>query len=208
MKKILSCCPIAAYETMHLVPADFMFQPGKAVSALTAKVCWLQETEASVLLCHGEQVAMYGGRYGDSDGYLSSVDQAFREAKQLLQSYQLTSVSRDNIRIEVNIVRTPVFEMFSQDIKFSWDKNTNWRQYDRIANNWMEIQHPDEPISNRNMVRPIKPATVLEQEMIWSSRMDPEDHLDTIRNFKDKWTFEEPVNLELVPEYQASKLKV
>ena len=199
MKKILSCCPIAAYETMHLVPANFQFQPGKAVSALTAKVCWLQETEATVLLCHGDQVALYGGRYGDREGYLSAVDQAFREGKQLINSYQLDSKSRDNIRIEVSIVRTPVFELFSQDIKFSWDKQANWRQYDRVAHDWMQIQYPDQPISNHNLVRPIKPVAMLEQEVIWSSRLDPSQHLDTIRDFKDKWIVDEPVNLQLEP---------
>lgn len=56
MKKILSCCLIAAFETMHLVLANFQFQPGKSVSVLTVKVCWLQEIEATVLLCQGGQV--------------------------------------------------------------------------------------------------------------------------------------------------------
>ena len=205
MKKILSCCPIAAFETMHLVPANFQFQPGKAVSALTAKVCWLQETEATVLLCHGEQVAKYGGRYGDTEGYLSAVDQAFRESKQLINSYQLNSKSRDNIQIQVSIVRTPVFELFSQDIKFSWDRNANWRQYDRVAHDWMQIQYPDQPMSNHNVVRPVRPMIMLDQKTIWSSRLDESQYLDTVRDFKDKWTVNEPIDLEFQNEQQHVK---
>lgn len=69
--------------------------------------------------------AKYGGRYGDTEGYLSLVDQAYRESKELINSYQLNSKSRDNIQVQVNIVLTPVFELFSQDIKFSWDRNAS-----------------------------------------------------------------------------------
>jgi len=194
MKKLLSCCPVARDETLHLIPNDFQFVPGKNVSAWHAKVWWLQESSAQVCMMRGKQLMAYGGHYEDRDGYLSSVDQAYRECRQVMASYKLTEDSIDSLQIRVEMVQIPVFPLFAEPIKFSWDKRNPWRQYDQVAGYWSELQYPDQPISPKNVIRPVKVQTLLQDHVIWHSRLPQKEQLEVIETFKSCWHIETAPN--------------
>lgn len=191
MKKILSCCPIASVETMHLIPADFQFTPGMPVSALEANVWWLQESEANICMRDESQRLHYLSRYSDREGYLSSMDQAMRECMHLSRGYKLSANSLSSVFIQMDITQTPVFELFSQDIKFSWDKHTNWRQYEVVSYDWSQIQYPDKPISTHNVVKVIKNRKLVELEVIWDSGQSINDAMKSVKEFKARWALED-----------------
>jgi hypothetical protein len=191
MKKILSCCPIASIETMHLIPADFQFKPGMPVSALKANVWWLQESEAHICMRDESQRLHYLNRYSDREGYLSSMDQAMRECMHLSRGYNLSSSSLNSVFIQIDITQTPVFELFSQEIKFSWDKHTNWRQYEVVSDDWSQIQYPDHPISTHNVVNVVKNKKIVELEVIWDSGQSINDAMKSVKEFKARWALED-----------------
>jgi hypothetical protein len=187
MKKILSCCPVVDKETVSLIPADFQFQPGSPLSAFDASIYWLQESESSVSLTSGNQSTQYFGKYDDKDGYLTSLDQAYRLANKIINTHDFSLNPSDLVQVKVDIVRIPVFELFSQDIKFSWNKGTNWRQYESVADDWIEIQYPNQPISSKNVLRPMKRKILLHQHTVYSSDVATEQHLDMVQEFKKQW---------------------
>lgn len=187
MKKILSCCPIASVESMHLIPADFQFKPGKPVSAFQANIWWLQESDAIVCMQDASKKIHFINRYTDKDGYLSSIPQAIQECIHLCKGYEITPQSLESIFIQVDITLTPVFELFSQEIKFSWNKKTNWRQYEVVSNDWSQIQYPDHPISSNNVVKPVKDKKLVNQEVIWHSNQHTDTAMKTVKAFKEKW---------------------
>lgn len=191
MKKILSCCPVASIESMHLIPADFQFKPGVPVSAFTANVWWLQESEANVCMRDESQKLHYISRYTDREGYLSSIDQAIRECMHLSRGYELSTDSLDSVLIQMSIIQTPVFELFSQEVKFSWDKHTNWRQYQVVSNDWNQIQYPDKPISTHNVVKTIRNKKLIEQDVIWDSSQALNDAMKKVKAFKAHWAIED-----------------
>ncbi|MFY0701739.1 MAG: hypothetical protein JXR04_13045 [Bermanella sp.] len=191
MKKILSCCPVASIETMNLIPANFQFQPGKPVSAFQANVWWIQESEASVCMRDHKQRIHHLNRYTDREGYLSSIDQAIRECIHLTRGYNLSISSLESVFIEMNIIQTPVFELFSQEIKFSWDRHTNWRQYEVVSNEWSQLQYPDKPISPHNVVRPVKDKKILGQKVIWHSNQSMNDAMAYVKEFKLEWALQD-----------------
>ncbi|MFT7109377.1 MAG: hypothetical protein ACI843_001037 [Psychrobacter glaciei] len=187
MKKLLSCCPVVDKETVSLIPADFQFQPGKPLSAFDASIYWLQESESSVSLISSNQSTQYFGKYDDKDGYLTSLDQAYRLAKQINSTYDFSLDASDLLQVQIDIFQTPVFELFSQDIKFSWNKGTNWRQYESVADDWVEIQHPNQPISSKNVLRPMKRKVLLHQHTVFSSDLAADKHIETVQEFKKQW---------------------
>ena len=187
MKKLLTCCPIAETEHLNLIPSNFQYQPGHPVSAFNAEIHWVQESEARVCITQGSEIASYSGRYTDREGYLSSVDQAYRECKHLMDVNELNAFSPNGLQIQVDVFRTPVFDLFSRDIKFSWDKHTHWRQYDVVAEDWCELQTPDAPISPRNMVKPMKRKMLVSKNLAWHSKLPINEHMDAINDFKEKW---------------------
>jgi hypothetical protein len=187
MKKLLSCCPVVDKETVSLIPADFQFQPGKPVSAFDASIYWLQESESTVSLTSDNKPTQYFGKYDDKDGYLTSLDPAYRLAKQIISTYDFGLNPTDLVQVKIDIFQTPVFELFSQDIKFSWSKSTNWRQYESVADDWIEIQYPDQPISSKNVLRPMKRKILLHQHTVFSSDLATEKHLETVQKFKKLW---------------------
>lgn len=176
---------------MDLIPADFQFQPGKPVSAFHANVWWLQESESTVCLRDEKQRVHTLNRYTDREGYLSSIDQAIRECIHLTRGYNLTTDSSTCAFIQMNITQTPVFELFTQEVKFSWDRHTNWRQYEVVSSDWNQIQHPDQPISTRNVVRPIKNKKLVDQEVIWRSNMPMNESMKSVKAFKARWEIED-----------------
>ncbi|GAA6135627.1 hypothetical protein NBRC116188_24170 [Oceaniserpentilla sp. 4NH20-0058] len=187
MKKILSCCPVASIESMHLIPADFQFQPGKPVSALKTQVWWLQESESTVCMRDASQPIQFLNHYTDREGYLSSVDQAIRDCTHLCKGYELKTTSTESVFIKIDITLTPVFELFSQEVKFSWDKKTNWRQYEVVSNDWCQIQYPDHPISTHNVVKPVKNKKLVDNEVIWHSNQSIDQAMEGVKAFKEKW---------------------
>jgi hypothetical protein len=187
MKKLLTCCPVADTENLNLIPRDFQFQPGHPISAFDAQVHWIQESEARVCITQGAELASYNGRYTDREGYLSSLDQAYRECRHLMEINELNAFSPNGLQIQVDVFRTPVFDLFSRDIKFSWDKHTNWKQYDVVAEDWCEIQFPDQAISSKNVVKPIKRKIMLSKHLVWHSKLPINEHMDAITEFKEKW---------------------
>lgn len=191
MKKILSCCPVASIETMNLIPANFQFQPGKPVSAFQANIWWIQESEASVFMRDEKQRIHHFNRYTDREGYLSSIDQAIRECIHLTRGYNLSVNSQEGVFIQMNISQTPVFELFTQEVKFSWDRHTNWRQYEVVSNDWSQLQYPDQPISTHNVVRPVKDKKIVNQEVIWHSNQSMDDAMASVKAFKLQWALED-----------------
>ncbi|EAT12856.1 hypothetical protein HF888_02550 [Bermanella marisrubri] len=202
MKKLLSCCPVAKEEFLHLIPRDFQFQPGRDMSAWQAKVWWLQESQAQVCMMRGKQLMAYGGIYTDREGYLSSVDQAYRECKQMVASYSLTERSMDSVQIRVDIRQIPVFPLFSKPVKFSWDKHNPWHQYEQVAGYWNELEHPDQPISPKNLVRPINIHTLLQEHVIWHSKLPQKEHMSVLEKFKECWHLE-PLEEQMHSHYLA-----
>ena len=191
MKKILSCCPVARVESMHLIPADFQFQPGKPVSALSANVWWIQESESMVCMRDNGQRIRYINRYTDREGYLSSINQAISECVHLCKGYNLNLRSSESVFIQVDLTLTPVFELFSQEVKFSWNKKTNWRQYEVVSNDWCQIQYPDHPISAHNVVKTVKNKKLVDQQIIWESNQTMDDAMKKVKAFKEKWALED-----------------
>lgn len=191
MKKILSCCPVANIESMHLIPADFQFQPGKPVSALNANVWWIQESESMVCMRDQSQRIHYINRYTDREGYLSSIHQAISECVHLCKGYRLDVNSSEAVFIQVDITLTPVFELFSQEVKFSWNSKTNWRQYEVVSNDWCQIQYPDHPISAHNVVKPVKNQKLVSQQIVWSSNQRIDEAMKSVKTFKEKWVIED-----------------
>jgi hypothetical protein len=188
MKKLLSCCSVVNKETVSLIPANFQFQPGKTLSALNASIYWLQESEATVSLTSDNNSTQYFGKYDDRDGYLTSLDQAYRLGKQIISSHDFGSNVSDLLKVKIDIFQTPVFELFSQDIKFSWGKGSDWRQYESVANDWIEIEYPDQAISSKNVLRPMKRKVLLHQYSVFSSETASIKHLDLVEKFKSKWS--------------------
>lgn len=178
---------MASIETMHLIPADFQFQPGKPVSALNTQVWWLQESESTVCMRDNSQRIQYVNHYTDREGYLSSADQAIRDCIHLCKGYALETNSRESAFIKIDITLTPVFELFSQEVKFSWNKKTNWRQYEVVSNDWCQIQYPDHPISTHNVVKPVKNKKLVDQEVIWHSNQSMDQAMKSVKAFKEKW---------------------
>ncbi len=176
---------------MDLIPANFQFQPGKPVSAFHANVWWLQESEASVCMRDDKQRIHHFNHYTDREGYLSSIDQAIRECSHLTRGYNLTIDSNESIFIQMSIIQTPVFELFTQEVKFSWDRHTNWRQYEVISSDWNQIQHPDQPISTHNVVRPIKNKVLVDKDVIWESNQSINDAMKSVKAFKVQWALED-----------------
>jgi hypothetical protein len=187
MKKLLTCCPIAHTEQLNLLPSDFQYISGKPVSAFNAQVHWVQESEARVCVTQGADISSFAGRYSDREGYLSSIDHAYRECRQLMEINELDAFSPRGLQIQVDIFRPPVFDLFSRDIKFSWDKHTNWRQYDVVAEDWCELQHPDTPISAKNMIKPVKRKVLVNKHLVWHSKLPVDEHIEAIEVFKEKW---------------------
>lgn len=201
MKKILSCCPVVNKETRHLIPADFQFQPGKPVSAFNASIYWLQESESHILLLSGGKPNRVMGCFDDRDGYLSSIEQAYKLCKQLMNAYDLHTFSADDLQIQINLIQTPVFELFSQDIKFSWGKRQNWRQYECVAKDWNEIQSPNTPLSSKNVLKPINRKFLLEKHVLFSSKSPIKKQISSMKDFKKKWH----VQSALQPSYSKNR---
>ena len=190
MKKILSCCPVVNKEVRSLVPSDFQFQPGKPVSTFDASIYWLQESETTVSMYAGNEQIQYFGKFDDRDGYLTSIDQAYRLGKQVISAYDLNTFASNSLQIKTDIFQTPVFELFSKEIKFSWGKGNNWRQYESVADDWHELQHSDMAISSKNVLRPMKRKTLLNKHLLFSSKMPSHKYLESIEAFKEKWNVE------------------
>jgi hypothetical protein len=188
MKKLLSCCPVVNKEVINLIPVDFQFQPGKPLSAFEASIYWLQESEATVCLTSTNKPTQYFAKYDDREGYLSSLDQAYRLGKQIATTYDFNTYPNDTVQIKIDLFQTPVFELFSQKIKFSWGKDTNWRQYETVADNWVEIEHPDKPISSKNVLRPIKRRILLHQHSVFNSDTPGSICLSAVDSFKKEWS--------------------
>ena len=188
MKKWLTCCPVAKAQTLQLIPVDFQFQPGKPVSAWEAEVEWVQESESTVCLTLGNEIVKFGGRYTDREGYLSSVDEAFRESRHLMNVHDINAFTPQGIQIQVDIIQTPVLKLFSKEVKFSWDKHAHWRQYDLVADSWCELQHPNQPISPKNVIKPIKKKILLQKHVAWHTKMPINLYIEAIEKFKANWT--------------------
>lgn len=200
MKKILSCCPVVDKETRQLIPLNFQFQPGKPVSALNASICWLQESISHVHLISGKKSSQLMGIFDDKDGYLTSIEHAYRLCKQLISAHDLHTFSTDIVQIQVTLIQTPVFELFSQNVRYSWGRNQNWRQYDVVAGDWYEIQHPDQALSSQNVLKPIKQKQLLTNYVVFSSKNPEKRHLSDIQAFQEKWT---PPFYKTEPKHQT-----
>ena len=187
MKKILSCCPVVNKEIRHLLPSNFQFQPGKPVSAFEANIYWLQESESSVQLISGGKPNRTMGSFDDRDGYLSSIEQAYRLCEKLMDAYDLHTFSADVLQIQVDLIQTPVFELFTKEIKFSWGKGNNWRQYECVSKDWNEIQHPNQAISSKNVLKPMKQHFLLRKYVAFSSKTPVNKQISAIKDFKKKW---------------------
>ncbi|MFT6152881.1 MAG: hypothetical protein ACJA0E_001383 [Bermanella sp.] len=188
MKKLLSCCSVVNKETVSLIPANFQFQPGKPLSAFEAGIYWLQESEANVSLTSDNKSTQYFGKYDDRDGYLTSLDQAYRLGKQIISTYDFGLNISEVVQVQIDIFQTPVFELFSQDLKFSWGKGSNWRQYESVADDWVEVQYPDQAISSKNVLRPMKRKVLLHQHTVFNSETTSTKHLDLVKKFKEEWS--------------------
>jgi len=162
------------------------------VSAFQANVWWLQESEASVCMRDSTQRIHHISRYTDREGYLSSIDQAIRECVHLCRGYDLTIDGVESAFIQMDITLTPVFELFSQEIKFSWDRHTNWRQYEVVSNDWCQLQYPDQPISTQNVVKPVKNKKLVEQQVVWHSNQSMDESMEVVKLFKEKWELNTP----------------
>lgn len=187
MKKILSCCPVVCKEVRSLVPSDFQFQPGKPISTFDANIYWLQESETTVSMDSGSEKNHHVGKFDDRDGYLTSIDHAYRLGKQIISAYELNTFSSDCLKIQVDIFQTPVFELFSNEVRFSWAKGANWRQYESVADDWNELEHSNQALSSKNVLRKMKRKTLLNKHMVFSSKMPSNQYLESIVKFKETW---------------------
>lgn len=175
------------HEVISLIPSDFQFQPGKPVSAFNASIYWLQESEATVVLTNNQKKQQFLAHFDDRDGYLSSIDQAYRLANQIIVASNLNTFSAETVEIRVELIQTPVFELFAHEIKFSWGKDGHWRQYECVADDWCQIEHPDTALSSKNVLKPVKRKTLLHKHTMFHSRIPKEQQLITIEAFKETW---------------------
>ena len=201
MKKILSCCPVVNKEIRSLVPSNFQFQPGKPVSAFDASIYWLQESEVSLNFYNGNKLLQNFGTFDDRDGYLTSLDHAYRLAKQIIAANGLNTFSSECLKVKIDITQTPVFELFTEEVKFSWGRNATWRQYESVADDWNEIEFSDQVISSKNVLKPMKRKAVLQQHLVFSSKIPSSQFLNAIDVFKKKWQ----VQTEDKPNYSKRR---
>jgi hypothetical protein len=201
MKKILSCCPVVNKEVRSLVPSDFQFQPGKPVSAFVANIYWLQESETTVSIGSEVEDTHCFGTFDDRDGYLSSIEHAYRQGKQIINAYDLGAFTSECLKITTDIIQTPVFELFSHEVKFSWGKEGNWRQYESIADDWNELEHNNKPLSSKNILKPMKRKILLHKHTVFSSKVSCNQQLNLIEKFKEKWN----VTSEDKPNYSKRR---
>lgn len=180
MAKIISCCPSALEQQVLLVPAEQLTQADSLNNAQRARIAWIQESESNVLMLHGRQVLKYGGHFNDRNGYLSSLVDAYREARQLTEYYELNESSFESIVVQVRFIRIPVISPDNNPIKFSWRQP--YRQYELLDHHWQAFDLKKHPLV-------IKREVLAEGICAWSSKSDLHKSRDVLHDFRANWDF-------------------
>ena len=144
-------------------------------------VSWLQEAEASVLMVHGRQVLRYGGVFNDRNGYLTSLEDAFREARQLASCYELNEHSFESVIVELRFIRIPVLAPNKPPLKLAWNSEHPYFQYD-LVDNLAILNKQGEPTY-------LKREVVEENVCAWSSKEHMSISRETLYNFRQHWDF-------------------
>lgn len=180
MAKFISCCPVALEQQVLLVASDQLTCADSLNNAQRARIAWIQESESNVLMMHGRQVLKYGGHFNDRNGYLTSLVDAYREARQLAEYYELNEDSFESIVVNVRFIRIPVIQTENALIKFSWGQQYN--QYELLDQKWQAFDLNKHPLV-------IKRETMAENIVAWSSKTDMQKSRDVLFDFCERWDF-------------------
>ncbi len=183
MAKFISCCPVALEQKVLLVAANQLTDPNALTQAQPRTLSWVQESESSVLMMHGRQVLKYGSRFNDRNGYLTSVTDAYREARQLAEYYELDKDSFESIIVNVRFIRIPVFENQEQQVRFSWRQT--YRQYEVVDQHWQAFDLKKHPLLIRREIH-------AENITAWSSKQHMHNSRDALHDFREYWDFSQP----------------
>ncbi len=194
MSKIISCCPVVAEEYMHLIPIDALPTQDPLGAAHKARVMWIQESESQVHMLHGRQVLKSGNRYNDLSGYLTSVEQAWREAHRLAEHYELSENSFQSIEVRVHIYRIPVIDPNESLTRLHWDKLHNNRQYELLTGRWCQLrlsrlQNQDVLLADSSAIVPLKQQVFAESQLAWTSKTGRKNPAESLLQFKQDWDF-------------------
>lgn len=180
MAKFISCCPSALEQQVLIIPAEQMTQANALDNAQRRRIAWIQESESNVLMRHGRQVLKYGGHFNDRNGYLSSLTDAYREARQLAEYYELTDMSFESIVVHVRFIQVPVICADNHPIKFSWRQP--YRQYELLDHRWQAFDLSKHPLV-------IKRQIIAQDICAWSSQTDLKNSRSVLHNFRETWDF-------------------
>jgi len=183
MAKFISCCPVALEQKVLLVAANQLTDPNALAHAPTHTLAWIQESESCVLMMHGRQVLKYGSRFNDRNGYLTSLTDAYREARQLAEYYELDQDSFESIIVSVRFIRIPVFQIQDSNVRFSWRQT--YRQYELLDQTWQAFDTNKHPLL-------IRRETLADNVTAWSSKLHMHNSRDTLHNFRERWDFSKP----------------
>lgn len=180
MAKFISCCPVALEQQVLLVAADQLTCADSLNNAERARIAWIQESESNVLMMHGRQVLKYGGHFNDRNGYLTSLVDAYREARQLADYYELNEDSFESIVVNVRFIRIPVIQSENTSIRFSWRQQ--YQQYELMDQTWQAFDLNKHPLI-------IRRETIEEDVVAWSSKRDLKQSRDVLFDFRERWDF-------------------
>lgn len=180
MAKFISCCPVALEQQVLLVAANQLTCADSLNNAERARIAWIQESESSVLMLHGRQVIKYGSNFNDRNGYLTSLVDAYKEARQLADYYELNEDSFESIVVNVRFIRIPVIQPDDSPIKFSWRQQ--YRQYELMDHHWQAFDLNKHPLVIRREIHD-------DNIVAWSSKQDLKQSRDVLHAFHERWDF-------------------
>jgi len=79
-------------------------------------------------------------------------------------------------------------------------------KYEQVAGFWNELQYPDQPISPKNLVRPIHIQNLLQEHVIWHSKLPQKEYMSVLDKFKECWHLD-PLEEQMHSHYHHVKLE-
>jgi hypothetical protein len=127
MDKHNSICPVIRDEEMRLferfvVGDTFQFLP------FTKRILWLRESETKIVLRHDENVLSNRSTLNDFYGYLTSLEEAVKDAKRLANEFAIGVGDRLSVDLFLQISEIPVMEDASKN-DFAGAKNAYGKQW-------------------------------------------------------------------------------
>ena len=198
MNEVMTSCPVVKTQTLNLVEKLATAAGTPAFSTFSKKIVWVRESSATVAMFYKGELIKHFDTSNDFYGYLTSIKLSIINAEKMMKQYKVKTKEHLEFRVLVDVLDTPYLlpekeEKFGVKQKFL-NVGENWYLHNqkKVDEFYQEIKKSLESQSrdqqfdisykaNKKFNKlKIDSKTVLDQEVVWSSRK-PET-FETINN--------------------------